>query len=318
VAKPTIGRKWLAGHELDHLPTAALMSSITLALIAIVSFATSNLCLARGAQTSPTAAAVRLSVFVGAPVFAVAVLVSGQFETVPLPAVGYFAAVGFLHYIVGRTLMWGAVKLLGASRALVFVALSPVVSLVLAVWFLGESLAVWAILGASLAICGPVIMGRLKSGKPDSSTSTIDLRRGAIRAVFGSLAWGATPIFVKEGLNYDVPPLLGILIAYTTAAVIQFTISQVKKGSLKIRAIPKSALKWFILGSIFTNTAQLLLFLAYDAGDVTTVVVLIQMTPLLVTGMTFVLNRDVERITVGVVIGGLLSVAGAMLVVAVR
>jgi drug/metabolite transporter (DMT)-like permease len=318
VAKRITGRKWLAGHALDRSPPAALMSSISLALFAIVSFATSNLCVARGAQTSPTAAAVRLSVFVGAPVFAIVVFFAGQYETVPLPAVGYFASVGFLHYIVGRTLMWGAVKLLGASRALVFVALSPVVSLVLAVWFLDESLAVWAIFGATLAIAGPVIMGRLKGGKPDGSTSAPDLRRGATRAVLGSLAWGSTPILVKQGLNYDVPPLLGILIAYSTAAAIQFIISQVNKDSLKIRAIPRSALKWFILSSIFTNTAQLLLFLAYDVGDVTTVVVLIQMTPLLVTGMTHVLNRDVERITLGVVAGGVLSVAGAMLVVAFR
>ena len=89
-------------------------------------------------------------------------------------------------------------------------------------------------------------------------------------------------------------------------------------GTKPFRALRREALAWFCLAALLTNVAQLLLYMALDAGDVTTVVVLMQLTPILVAALTFAVNRSVERVTVGTVVGGGLAVVGAILVVLAR
>ena len=290
------------------------MSAPLLSLLAAVAFATSNVALFRGTRTASTRAAVLLSVFLGVPFFLVAAGVSGQLQTVPIAAAGLFALGGVIHFVLGRTFLWAAIGMIGASRAVVFTSLSPVFALVLAVVLLDETISALALVGAALVISAPVVAAR-----PEASVEPGGVvpqwRRGMVFALLGAVCWGVSPIVIKSALDRTDTVVMGTLIAYSGAAGV-LAVRAVATDKLQpFRLLDRASLKWFVATALLTNVAQFLNYAALSRGDVAIAVVLLQLTPIIVAGLTYLLSRQIERVTRGVVVGGVLAVIGGILVV---
>lgn len=292
------------------------MPATVLSLVAATFFAGANIALHRGSRTAPTSAAVLISVFAGVPFFLVVAAGSGELQAVPWSAAGLFAAAGLVHFVAGRTLIYGAIGLLGPSRAAIFASLAPVFSLVMAVALLGESLAFLAVVGSILTITGPVLATK-RPAPIEGFEPGPDLGRGMAMGVFGALCWGVSPVIIASALDRADVPLMGTLLSYSAAAVVLAMRLRLTVGTRPFRTLDRNAVVWFGAAALCTNLAQLTLYLALGKGDVSLVVVLMQLTPILTAGASYALDRKLERLTAGVIVGGALAVVGATLVVAV-
>ena len=100
---------------------------------------------------------------VGEVILAVASVLNGDFEG-PLPRGGMalfnIAVAGILRITVARTLLFTAIKHIGASRASSLAAANVFFAMFLATLFLGESLTVPFFLGAVLIALGCVLITR--------------------------------------------------------------------------------------------------------------------------------------------------------------
>jgi len=297
------------------------MSAAVATLIATIVFSLANIFLARGAQVQSMRDAVRLSIYIGFLFFLVLAIFSRQLETLSRVSILLFAISGVLHFVIGRAAMYEAISLLGASRALVFIALSPVFSLVLAVSLFHEYLAPVAICGAVLAISGPVVASSRRKRPPVAAIEKSLYSRGVLLALVAAVCWGISPILIKKGLENGVPVLYGAFISHA-AAVVSIGLQDIRvRKSWDIKRLLCHGRKFysaFLVAAILTNLGQYLLYRALETGDITTYVVLLQLTPIFTTILTLMINKHVERVTLRVVIGGLLAVVGSIAVVSVR
>lgn len=297
------------------------MSAALDTLTATAIFAAANVLLARGSRTRLMRDAVRLSIYLGLLFFFLIAIISGQLK--PLTAENFFlfAISGVLHFAIGRSAMYEAILLLGASRAIVFIALSPVFSLFLAVLLFHEYLGPVAIVGAILAISGPILASRHRGSGSRVLIGTAQWSRGITLALVAAVCWGISPILIKRGLQHGVPVLSGAFISHAAAVAVvaaQSFIAREKKANQSPFQLRDNFYFWFLLAAIFTNIGQFLLYRALDTGDITTYVVLLQLTPIFTTIFTLIVNRNVEKVPFEVVLGGVLAVLGSMAVVAVR
>ncbi len=119
-----------------------------LAFIAALAFATGNVSTRRATIWAASIHGVRISIFVGPPLFALVALAlgeTGKLDELTVTAVLLFAIAGLVHFVFGRALIYESIAIIGAPRAVVVSNLSVVFSVVTAVIFLDENL-----LGSSL------------------------------------------------------------------------------------------------------------------------------------------------------------------------
>ena len=83
------------------------------------------------------------------------------------PAIGWFLAMGAAATAPGRLLFYFSLRRIGVSRASILVTISPLVSMLFAVAFLGERPTGWVVLGAILIFVGVLSFTMDKTSIPD-------------------------------------------------------------------------------------------------------------------------------------------------------
>lgn len=299
-----------------------------LAIIAAFSFAGGNVSTRRATQWASSIHGVRISIFVGPPLFAIVAVIlgeAGKLDELTVKALLLFATAGLVHFVFGRALIYEAISLIGAPRAVVVSNLSVVFSVVTAVIFLGEDITWFFALGGVVVLAGTFLMTRergYRSGPGAAAATAVisyeQIKRGIPLAVAGALLWGISPIFVKAGLDDTDLPVIATFVSYMAAAVFV-------GGALLLRPSDRAALAavdsrartWFIISGFCTSLAQLLRYLALDEGSVIQVVLIMQPgVPVFAFLLTLLLNRQIESFNRDTILGGLMIIAGTTLIVA--
>ena len=131
-----------------------------LALISAVSFAWSNATVRRGVLSGTVLQAVGISLPIALPVFVVAMLVSGGFTALAsfnMRSWGLLAVAGVIHFAWGRYCNYRATKAIGANLVAPIQQCSLIITLALAIFWLGEPLTVLRLIGIALVIAGPAM-----------------------------------------------------------------------------------------------------------------------------------------------------------------
>ena len=131
-----------------------------LALASAVTFAYANASVRRGVLTGTVLQAVAISLPVALPFFVLAMLMTGGFH--PLASfswrsLGLLALAGVIHFAWARHCNYRATKAMGANLVAPIQQYSLVITLVLAVVWLGEALTPLRIIGIVLVIVGPAL-----------------------------------------------------------------------------------------------------------------------------------------------------------------
>jgi drug/metabolite transporter (DMT)-like permease len=146
------------------------------ALLSLLSAATFGLNVAsmrRGVITGSVLQAMSITVPAGVPLFALGCLAFGAFDELlgmSAQSWGWFAAAGLVHFIMGRYGNYRATRALGAAQSGPIQQVALLVSLALAIVFLGERLTTLNILGILLILAGPLVIVRGAARKREVRT----------------------------------------------------------------------------------------------------------------------------------------------------
>lgn len=227
-------------------------------------------------------------------------------------AVVAFAAAGIASTMLGRMFFYGGIERIGAARAEPLKASMPLHATVLAVVLLNESVSVPQFLGVVLIVGGIALVSWDGAARDAAVTGSIDWTGLALPLV-GAFLFALEPILANVGLAEGTPVTVGLAVK-TVAASAVFGTYLGLRGELPARETVAVDGRWVVAAGI-ANTAFLLAYYAgLSVARVSVVVPIMQTSPLLVAGASVLFLRGVERVTVPLVAGSSIVVAGAIAV----
>lgn len=311
------------------------MLGALLAFISAAFYGTNNACLRRGVLSGTVSQAMAITVPLGVPLFLTAAFISGQlfdFEQLPVRSFYLFAAAGILHFVWGRYWNYRSTVALGSIGAGPIQQSQLLISIVLAVVFLHETLSPLKVIGILLILLGPTLIAitnkkKKKSNKPRynaSQDSTVGeaahkhfepkILVGYMCALLSATGYGVSPVLIRAGLAGTDLGLAGGLIAYIAAAVTFGLVTLVTPGQLNhIKKMDHSGIPWYLLSGVLVFFAQMLRFLALGLAPVTVVspIQRLSMVARVVAG--YFINRQHEMLNRKVLAGVALSLLGSAL-----
>lgn len=299
------------------------MLGAILALLSAATFGMNVASLRRGVLTGSVLQALVITVPAGVPLFALGCLLMGGFDSflgLSLESWWWFSLAGVVHFVVGRYGNYRATQALGAAQAAPILQVTLIISLVLAVVFLGESLTILRTFGALLILVGPIIIVRSAASKGVVKTRAgqrLNYVEGYFWSMVCAVGFGSSPLFIKFGLGDGgvQESIAGGLASYIAGAVVVAAIVALVPGNLAhVKSLDRSTAGWFAAAGVLVFISQILLYTALALAPVS-VVAAVQRTAIVFRVLfSWMLNRDHEVLGASVVFGLGLSALGVVAV----
>lgn len=309
-----------------------------LALCSAASFAFNNASVRRAVLTGSISQGMAITVPLGVPLFFLAALVTGNLAAVlgfSPTALAALAAAGIMHFVWGRYCNYRATRAMGTNLVAPVQQVNLLVTLVLAIWLLGEYLTPLKIFGIALILLGPTFAMQ-KQAKPaqeqdgarvvsDEKITPIDAEKpaafqpkyaeGYTFSLLSATGYGLSPVLIRIGLeNQGVGvALAGGLVAYIAATAL-FALVLLWPGQWKhVWETDREAAKWFTFSGFLVFFSQMFLYMAMSIAPVTVVSPINRLSILFRLFFSRLLNPQHEVFGGGVVLATVVSLAGAVL-----
>jgi drug/metabolite transporter (DMT)-like permease len=299
------------------------MLGALLSLLSAATFGLNAASLRRGVVTGSVLQAMAITVPAGVPLFALGCLAFGAFDALlgmSAEALGWFAAAGVVHFIVGRYGNYRATRVLGAAQSGPIQQVALLVSLALAIVFLGERLTTLRIIGILLILAGPLVIVRGAARKGEVRTRAgqkLNYVEGYFWGLVGALGFGSSPLLIKFGLEGGGGVQAGIaggLVAYAAATVVIVLVILLPANIAHMRSLDIRNAVWFAAAGILVFVSQMLVYMALALAPVS-VVAAIQRTAVVFRAIfSWLLNREHEVLGASVIAGIALSAIGLVAV----
>jgi len=295
------------------------------AFLALLSAATFGINIAtarRGVLAGSLYQALVITVFGGVPLFAIGCLVFGSFGALAnqsSESFGWFAAAGVVHFVVGRYSTFRAARALGAAQSGPMVQTSILVTLTLALIFLGEHLTPLRVAGIVLILIGPLVVlyARMRQGEVATKAGqTLDYVDGYCWGFVGAAAFGVSPVLVRLGLGDGGPreAVAAGLTSYSAAAVVVALLLLMPRNFANLRNLDATTAKWFSATAFFVFVSQMLFYVALTLAPVTVVLPIQRTSGIFRVLFSWIINREHEVLGVPVLVGIALSIVGVVVV----
>ena len=274
--------------------------------------------LRRGVLSGSVLQALCITVPAGVPLFVLGCFLFGavdEFLGLSLEAWGWFSLAGVVHFVVGRYGSYRATKALGGAQAAPILQVILVVSLVLAIVFLDESLTVLSASGMALIILGPIIIVRDAAAKGEVRTRAgqrLNYFEGYFWGLVCAAGFGTSPILIKFGLGDGgiQESIAGGLASYIAGTVGIVLILAIPGNLVHIRSLDRQTAGWFTLTGVLVFMSQMLLYMALAIAPVSIVAALQRTAVVFRVVFSWMLNRDHEVLGFSVLFGIGISALG--------
>jgi uncharacterized membrane protein len=284
----------------------AVPIEVLLALGTALAFATSSVLVRFGVERSSPMSALVVTVSINVVVLWAASLALYE-VTVDLWAWRYFIVAGVFAPVLGRLCNYIGLQRLGVNLTLPISNSNPLVSVLLALLLLGETLSVLGGIGALATIAGGVILA--SSNRGDSET--VDVRyRDLLFPVAGAVIYGSVQLLRKVGVDLVPAPSVGAAVNLTTSWIIAVIFVTFSSNRRDVLSIPRDDIRYFVLAGVASSLGLICLYAALLSGTVVIVTPILNATPLFALLLTFLFLREREPFTPRVIVGTALLVAG--------
>lgn len=286
-------------------------------------------------------------VLAGVLVVNVAILVPLAAVTASGPALGLtvtaflaFVAAGIVGTLLGRIFYFAAIGAIGATRTEPIKASQPLHAVLIAVVVLGETVTPGHVFGIVLVTVGVAYVSWTTQTDPEAPDVS---RRDLLLPLAAAFFLGLEPTFAKTGFAEGTAPVVGLAIKSLVAAVIVCgylawerrarLVARLRAGtsaregrhghvrlSILAAADPRRWIRaenarWYVAAGVANSAFLLAYYGALNVAPVGVVVPIIQTSPVLIAGLSYVFIREHERVTPSLVAGTLVVVTGAITVV---
>ena len=249
---------------------------------------------------------VAVGLLVAVPIYFLLLPLAGgpHLEVLTVPAVIGFILGGLFGGGIGRRWLAVAIDKIGAAPATAIKNSAPVISTMLAVLVLGESVTLiqW------LAMLGIVIGITLVAWRRGAGLKQL-AGVGVLAAAGAALSYGIRPLFLEFALDEANVPLTGALIG--AIAALLYSVVLTKWGDIKDGFRHRSI--WlFLFSGVLQSIGFLALTVGLSSGDVSVVYPVTSSAPLFTLAFTGLLLRGTEQVTWRIVVGVILVVTGVI------
>lgn len=235
--------------------------------------------------------------------------------SVTVPAAALFVAAGIVGTAVGRIAVFVGVDRVGASVNSAVISIRPMFASFLAVVALGERVTPVTAVGICVLVFGLVILAVSRGG---------DLRgwdtRDLLFPLAAAVAFAVGNVVRKAGLDvYSAITVLEAVALNELGALVALGGIAAGAAARGVRTPfdgPARSYAYFAASGTITAVALLSLFAALRIGRVVVVDPLAATAPLFTALFAAVFLRDLERVTVRLVVGSVLIVIGVAFIVA--
>lgn len=222
---------------------------------------------------------------------------------------GIFLAGGVVGTTLGRLSKFAGIDRVGASVSTAVTNTRPLFATLLAVGFLREAVTPLNAAGVVVLVVGVVVLSLAKGGD----------RRGwrSVELAFpvmAALAYGTGNVIRRYGFLESPATAVEALALNETAAFFTLGAYLFVYRREHVRSASRVPVLYFTLGGTISALGLFSLFQALSLGAVSIADPLSGMAPLFSTLFAYLLLRDVELVTRGVVVGAALIVVGGTLV----
>jgi DME family drug/metabolite transporter len=296
---------------------------IFFAAIAAFLFAAGSVTAKRGMQNTNAISALLVSSGVAAVLLAIATAFSIP-DSVAFSSVLFFVAAGVVGDGVGRFSMLGAVDRLGPSIAIpIQTAAYPLIAVLGGIVVLSETVTPPQIAGAATVVAGIWVLLFQGSSDPAEASATAESSEsGGATApkpgwlalalpVLAGVGFATSDLLRKSGLDETPNPAFAAFVA-VSGMLILISVGSVLIPSLRRRISVGPGWGWLVAAGFCFAGGLLAVFEALEQGAVSAVGPIIAAQPLAIVVLSWALLHNIERITLRMVIGAALVVAGVI------
>jgi len=230
----------------------------------------------------------------------------------PLWVLGLFVVTGLFATALARVLAYNGVQRLGASVNSAGINTRPVWASLLAVFLLGETITAQMGLGILVVVAGLIALA-LSEGGDITGWEFRDLAfplAAALTFAGGNVArrfaFSATDVTALSAVAInETAGLIGLLV---------YLLLRHGGGLGEVLSAPRASYAFFVGSGLLNALALFTLFEALNRGRVVVVDPLSSPTALFAILFTFLFLREIERVTLRLVLGAALVVAGVLLI----
>jgi drug/metabolite transporter (DMT)-like permease len=293
-----------------------------LSLLSAATFGMNVASLRRGVLKGSVLQALAITVIAGVPLFALGCLAVGGYDALfgfSRSQFGWFAAAGAVHFIVGRYGNYRATRVLGAAQSGPIQQLSLIISLSLAIIFLGERLTLLSALGIILILFAPLVLvghARRKGGVKTRAGQKLDYVDGYFWGIICAVSFGTSPLLIRFGLEERTiaESAAGGLVSYVAATLVIALILTLPGKIAHMREMERKTVGWFAAAGVLVFISQMLLYMALALAPVS-IVMAVQRTSLVFRVIfSWLLNRDHEVLGLSALVGIGISALGVVFV----
>jgi drug/metabolite transporter (DMT)-like permease len=304
-------------------------------LLSAASFALNVTAARRGVVTGTPMQGTALTIPIGVACFLPIAIATGQIAHLNAfspAAAGWMAAVGLLHFLLGRYCNYRANQEAGVNITAPVVQLQIVVTLGLAVIILHEPCSILQILGACVMLGGALVTQYQRPGssaglprgfagadnQPRGTAFVARYAPGYLFASLAALAYGTSPIMARFALESTGPGggILGGLIAYCAATAVVGVALISPRLRREVTSVKRENVRWFGYSGVFVAMAQGFFFSAVAVAPIMVVSPLLQFSLLFRLLFSKLFNPDHEIFGKLVVAGVATSILGSLAVAA--
>ncbi len=300
------------------------MLGIVYALLAAASFGFNNASARRGVLTGTALQGLVVSLPLGMLIFVIGATLTDEWPAlaeIRFTGYGLLALAGFMHFALGRYFNIRSLAAIGSNLASPIQQFQLLLSLTLAIVFLGETLTPLKVLGILLIVAAPIYVLRMR--RKDKETTSVQkvetkdgfnprMAEGYFCASMAALGFGSSTVLIKAGLGETNLSFIGGFVAYSAAMITIALVLAIPARLSEVRTTNKESLKWFVYSGIGVGVSQMFRFLALGIAPVTIVQPLNSLSVIFRMIFGYFLNREHERFDRYVIIGIFLSFFGAL------
>jgi len=313
------------------------------AALGAFTFALNNAMLRRGVLTGTVMQAMAVTVPVGATGFLALAAVAGALPALldfPPIAAAWMAGQGIVHFVVGRFFNYRASQLVGVNLSAPVVQLQVAVTMLLAVLTMHEPFTVLQSIGAVLMLAGsfatqtqstqrtiakaarppsPAREAAAHAGRGESDRKLSFAPRYLAGFLFSSgaaIAYGVSPLMVR--LAFDRAPQASVpaggMIAYV-AATLAFSLLLVRPAVRRdIGGLKPENVRWFVWAAVLVTVSQGFVYASLAVAPLMVVTPILQLSLIFRIFLSWLINREYEVLSTGVIVGSLAAIIGSLLV----
>ncbi len=294
------------------------MSYEYLALLAAACWAFGSLLSAQAATHLGAFAFTRYRMLIAMSLLWLLSLLSGSWQTLASAQVLLLILSGAIGIFIGDTALFAAMNRLGPRRAGVLFATHALFSVLLAYFFLGETLWGLTLVGGSLLVGGVMIaiaFGKRKEEQHQWESSQQGLKIGIALALLSALCQAVSTLMLKPLMVQGLDAIAGSAVRMSTGFALHLLVWllgwRIAKSYLPLT--PKIFGYVFINASLSMVLGMTLILQALKSGDAGMVALFSSVSPVLILPMLWLVYR--RRPAWGAWAGAVLTVAGIALLI---